>query len=156
MSDIEVIHLDVGNRVICDDCDVEYSDAPDVGGLLFQSKAICPACAPKWEASAKRYGEEQYIRARCPEGKSFAAWVREDLRAPRPSANTLGEALRAAKPADYDAASSVGNYLAQRDAGELEDDDEEELECFVCGDPVLESGTTCPSCTFDREEDDNA
>lgn len=80
--------VDLGDRVICDFCGGEYTERPDAGGLLFGSKAArqahaliaCPRCAPHLDRDAKKYGEEQYIRARCPEGKSFAAWVREDLR----------------------------------------------------------------------------
>lgn len=77
---MEVIKIDVGNRVICDFCNDEFTDRPDAGGLLFQTKAACPACAPRVEEGAKKYGEEHFIRGRCPEGKPFAQWVREDLR----------------------------------------------------------------------------
>jgi hypothetical protein len=28
----------------------------------------------------KGYGEEHYIKAHCPAGKSYADWVRQDLR----------------------------------------------------------------------------
>lgn len=72
--------VDLGDRVICDFCGGEYTERADAGGLLFGSKAACPGCAPRLERDAKKYGEEHYIRGRCPEGKSFAAWVREDLR----------------------------------------------------------------------------
>ena len=76
----EIINVDMGDRVLCDDCSKDFTDLPDKGGILFTSKAICPECAPKWEASAKRFNETKHIRAICPEGKSFADWVREDLR----------------------------------------------------------------------------
>lgn len=67
--------IDVGDSVCCDYCGDEYIGKPDQGGLLFQSKAVCPQCAPKLEADAKLYGEESFIRARCPAGMSFHAWV---------------------------------------------------------------------------------
>lgn len=70
--------------VICDWCGADYTDRADPGGLLFSGKACCPECVPKVEAGAERYKEERFIRARCPEGKSFADWVREDLRGGRP------------------------------------------------------------------------
>lgn len=75
---IEII--DVGDSVFCDDCSEDFTESDQSGGLLFQSKAICPDCAPMWEDLAKKYGEERFIRALCPESKSFANWVREDLR----------------------------------------------------------------------------
>jgi hypothetical protein len=78
--DFKVFRIDPGNRVVCDDCNEDYTDSQETGGILFQSKAICPKCAPKWESTAKGYGEERFIKARCPEGKAFADWVREDLR----------------------------------------------------------------------------
>lgn len=71
---------ELGRVVLCDDCGEDFTDSPAVGGILFVSRACCPSCAPRWEANAKKYGEDRYIRARCPEGKSFADWVREDLR----------------------------------------------------------------------------
>lgn len=80
LGEVEVTEIDPGKTVLCDDCSGDFTESSSHGGLLFGSKAICPACAPKWEANAKRYNEEQYIRARCPVGKSFAGWVREDLR----------------------------------------------------------------------------
>lgn len=75
-----VIELDVGDRVICDWCAEDYSQRNDTGGIVFGSKACCPECAPGIERDAKADGKTKYIRARCPAGKSFAAWVREDLR----------------------------------------------------------------------------
>lgn len=80
MNNFEAHTIDVGDKVYCDDCSGDFTNSHSRGGLLFQSKAICPACAPKWDANAKKYGEESFIRARCPEGKAFAQWVREDLR----------------------------------------------------------------------------
>jgi len=51
------------------------------GGILVASKAICPACTPRWLENLKRYGEENHIKARCDERTSFADWVRS-LRGP--------------------------------------------------------------------------
>lgn len=67
--------IDVGDSVCCDFCGEEYVGRSDTGGLLFQSKAVCPRCAPKLEADAVLYGETEMIRARCPAGVSFHAWV---------------------------------------------------------------------------------
>lgn len=68
--------IPVGGNVWCDWCDADWTARTESGGLLFQSKATCPDCVPRIEASARGYGEERFIRARCPEGMSFADWVR--------------------------------------------------------------------------------
>lgn len=74
------IILEPGEMVFCDDCGEDFTDSPVEGGMLFGSKALCPTCTPKWEKGAKEYGEEHFIRARCPAGKTYANWVRQDLR----------------------------------------------------------------------------
>jgi hypothetical protein len=64
--------VDVSHLAICDDCDAIFTrESPDVGGLLFERKALCPTCAPKWEESAAKHGEEHYIRDRAKEGEKF-------------------------------------------------------------------------------------
>jgi hypothetical protein len=75
---IEII--EPGNLVFCDYCGEDWTERTESGGFLFGDKAVCPTCAPKSLASIKSYGEERYIRGTCPEGKSYADWVREDLR----------------------------------------------------------------------------
>jgi hypothetical protein len=69
--------VDIGRIVVCDFCDADYTDSADAGGFIFSSKAVCPKCAPATLESAARYGEQRFIRARCPDGKSFADFVRE-------------------------------------------------------------------------------
>lgn len=81
-SHFTAIDVELGDRVLCDDCGDDYTDSPDQGGFLFLSKAICPECAPDYEKCIAEHGEEHHIRGRCPVGKSFADWVREDLRKP--------------------------------------------------------------------------
>ena len=73
--------IPVGQTVLCDSCDEDFTDDPRSGGFLFESKAIGPCCAARREESIRGYDEERFIRARCPEGVSFADWVRE-LRGP--------------------------------------------------------------------------
>ena len=75
---VETIHP--GPLVFCDDCGDDWTERTESGGILFQSKALCPECAPKWERNAAKYGEQRFIRGRCPQGKAYADWVREDLR----------------------------------------------------------------------------
>jgi hypothetical protein len=70
---IEVI--DIGDSVVCDDCSKEYKGSLATGGLLFQSKAICPECEPKWRKEIAKYGEERLIRGYCPQFMTFHQWV---------------------------------------------------------------------------------
>lgn len=63
--------VDIGRNVVCDFCDADHTDTTVTGGLIFGSRAVCPDCVPKVQ------GEPQYIKARCPEGKSFGDFVRE-------------------------------------------------------------------------------
>ena len=85
MSNIKVIAVDMEDSVYCDNCEADYTNSDDKGGILFQSKAICPKCTPTFKASIVRYKEEKFIRAKCPKNKSFADWVRQDLREPVPT-----------------------------------------------------------------------
>lgn len=68
--------IPLGRTVLCDSCDKDLTDDPRSGGFLFQSKAFGPCCAERLAASIRGYGEERFIRGRCPEGVSFADWVR--------------------------------------------------------------------------------
>ena len=40
--------IPVGETVVCDDCNGDYTNRADSGGFIFESKAICPTCAPGW------------------------------------------------------------------------------------------------------------
>ncbi len=74
------VHIDPGNKVVCDSCAKDFTESEETGGILFQSKAIGPCCMKRWLEGAVAHGEERFIRGRCPEGKPFADWVREDVR----------------------------------------------------------------------------
>lgn len=66
--------VDIGDSVMCDFCDLEYNTEPaskEVGGILFGSKAACPKCAPRIEASAKKYDETHFIKDRAEPGETF-------------------------------------------------------------------------------------
>lgn len=67
----------LGETVVCDACNEDYSVRPDQGGFIFGSYAYCPACAADALPRIEGYGETYMIRARCPEGKTFADFVRE-------------------------------------------------------------------------------
>ena len=77
----EVIEIDLGDGVLCDLCGHDWTHRTESGGVYgLGSKAICPDCTPSVIASCERYNETHFIKARCPENKSFADWVRDDLR----------------------------------------------------------------------------
>ncbi len=59
-----------------DACNEDLTDDPRSGGFFFGSYAYGPCCAEKRLASIRGYGEEWNIGARCPEGVSFADWIR--------------------------------------------------------------------------------
>ena len=71
----------LGRNVLCDVCDTDLTDDPRTGGFMFGSYAYGPCCAERQLITIRRYGEEWNIRARCPEGVSFADWIRS-LRGP--------------------------------------------------------------------------
>lgn len=72
--------IDVGEQVYCDYCNKDYSNSDAQGGILFGSKGACPECAERVEAGARKYNEMDWIKARCPEGKSFRDWILQDIR----------------------------------------------------------------------------
>ncbi len=63
--------VDVGRIVVCDFCDMDFTDRKESGGCIFESKAVCPLCHPKV------LSEPQFIRVTCPSYQSFADFVRE-------------------------------------------------------------------------------
>ena len=69
--------LDIGDSVRCDLCNTEFRGRPETGGMLGLSKGICPLCTPKFEADLVKYEETEHIRARCPPGMTFHAWIME-------------------------------------------------------------------------------
>ena len=69
------VEFDIGNLVLCDLCDKDYTFSDAVGGFLFQSKGVCPDSAPRFLASVKKYHEEKFIRAKAQEGEPFREFI---------------------------------------------------------------------------------
>ena len=69
--------VDIGDIVVCDICDKDYTNLPNSGGFIFTSYAYCPECAEKGLKLIKSYNEEKYIKAFCKKGQSFADFARE-------------------------------------------------------------------------------
>jgi hypothetical protein len=61
--------IDIGDTVLCDFCNDDYTDSEEEGGILVGSYAVCPQCAPTIDDT----GDEPIIR--CPAGMRFRAWV---------------------------------------------------------------------------------
>jgi hypothetical protein len=79
---------DVGRHVECDLCGNVLTDDAQSGGFIFTGKGVGPCCAERFMATIKSYGEEEFIRGECPDGVSFADWIRS-VRAAVPGGNTL-------------------------------------------------------------------
>lgn len=67
----------VGDIVVCDGCSRDFTVSEAQGGFIFGSMGCCPLCAPQMLKDIKKYGEEWYIKARCPAEMSFADFVRQ-------------------------------------------------------------------------------
>ena len=61
--------IDIGNTVLCDLCNDDYTDSDAEGGLLVGSYVVCPQCAPDIDDT----GDEPIIK--CPAGMRFRDWV---------------------------------------------------------------------------------
>lgn len=68
------VHL--GHIVVCDSCDKDYSDDTESsGGFIFSSSAYGPCCAARMMKGIVMYNEQRFIKAQCPQGKSFRDFV---------------------------------------------------------------------------------
>lgn len=72
-TNIEII--DVGNVIVCDSCNVDFTKRDDCGGFLFGTSAYCPECVVRLLPKIQEYGEESFIKAVCPTGMKFRDWV---------------------------------------------------------------------------------
>ncbi len=68
--------IEIGRIVVCDCCNTDYTNSQRAGGFIYQSRAICPACAGDWMAAIISNGEQRYIKAAAQDGESFADFVR--------------------------------------------------------------------------------
>lgn len=69
--------IDLGNTVLCDYCNEDYTESKECGGIIFGSHAICPKCADRALITIKECGEEEYIKALCGPDQSFGDFVRK-------------------------------------------------------------------------------
>ena len=74
-KDFKVINIDPDDEVVCDLCNKSWKDDITEGGYVFSSKAVCPDCVDDFLIGVKKYNEEKYIKAKCPEGISFYNFI---------------------------------------------------------------------------------
>lgn len=65
--------IDIGDIVVCDFCNDDYTNSDSPGGALIGSYSICPKCAEKAQKSEDFEGFD----AVCPSGMTFKQWVLE-------------------------------------------------------------------------------
>jgi len=61
--------IDIGDMVLCDICNDDYTNSDVHGGILVGSYAVCPSCAPDFQDS------DDEPRIHCPAGMRFRDWV---------------------------------------------------------------------------------
>lgn len=74
----------VGDVILCDMCNEDYTESLKQGGILFGSRGVCPKCAPDIEKSAVECGEQDYIRDRAGPDETFRDFIRR-LRGGKPA-----------------------------------------------------------------------
>lgn len=67
--------IDVGDTVLCDMCNDDFTNSDEKGGFLFGSSAVCPRCTPDMEKNIAHYKEEEYIKDRARPDESFKDFV---------------------------------------------------------------------------------
>jgi hypothetical protein len=68
--------IDIGDTVLCDLCNEDFTNSKVCGGYIFETKAVCPNCAERFMISIKRYNETRFIKSYCPDNMPFADFVR--------------------------------------------------------------------------------
>lgn len=62
--------IDIGDSVICDSCNDDYTNSTECGGILLGSWAYCPKCTAKLTSS-----EREQAELCCPAWMPFKDWV---------------------------------------------------------------------------------
>ena len=60
--------MDIGDTVVCDFCNDDYTESEEQGGCLIGSYAICPKCEKEVE-------HREEIDQLCPKDTQFRKWV---------------------------------------------------------------------------------
>jgi len=67
--------IDVGNIVVCDVCDGDYTDSEECGGVLFGTYSYCPKCERELMPRICGTSEQANIRGKARPGESFKNFV---------------------------------------------------------------------------------
>ncbi len=67
--------IDIGNTIICDLCNEDYTNSDMCGGFIMGSYGVCPKCEPRMRARLKKYNEEDHIKAECPPGMTHREFI---------------------------------------------------------------------------------
>jgi hypothetical protein len=68
--------IPVGDSVVCDVCNEDYTNSPLEGGFIFGSYAYCRKCVERHMPEIIRLGEMKFIQAVAFPGERFADFVR--------------------------------------------------------------------------------
>ena len=72
---MDVSVMDIGEQVVCDSCNKDFSASDESGGFIFGSYGYGPCCAERMMESIIKYNEQDHIKARCPESISFKEFI---------------------------------------------------------------------------------
>jgi hypothetical protein len=72
---MKVTEIDIGDTVICDYCNTDYTNSDETGGICFGGDSICPKCTLVALEEIKTNDEEEYIDAYCPDDMTFKDFV---------------------------------------------------------------------------------
>lgn len=72
----ETTEYNLGDIVLCDLCNADYSTSDAIGGFVFSAKAVCPECAPRMWDSLIQYDEVHLVETQPAKGETFAEMVR--------------------------------------------------------------------------------
>jgi hypothetical protein len=76
LKDFTFIKIDVGETVLCDYCNTDYTnDDETTGGILFSGHAVCPLCLNETMKNIKKYREERFIQLVAKEDETFRNFV---------------------------------------------------------------------------------
>lgn len=69
--------IELGDVVVCDICNKDFTKSKKSGGFIFMSYAYCPECSEAGMKAVEEYKETEYVKAICPDHMSFADFVRD-------------------------------------------------------------------------------
>jgi hypothetical protein len=74
---MKIIVIDLGNKVLCDFCNKDWTNKDKSGGFIFGSKAVCPDCEKRILKNINKYDEQRFINGICKKKQSFYKFVLE-------------------------------------------------------------------------------